>query len=189
MRRSFFGNENIGALVFSFRCEDLFVVVGVSFIHFRSVRVVAADSGHGGVEWSLPKRLRETVGKATAEMGASCCSIRKTSDSTLMRRVSDHNRCGRLPDFIIVGATKAGTTSLDFYLSLHHEIHMARPKESLFFIDAPEPLGRWRNGIDWYRGLFRSEKRICGEASPAYTHAPALPGVPERMSRIVRRLS
>ena len=94
-------------------------------------------------------------------------------------------QAGRLPDFIIVGATKAGTTSLDFYLSLHPEIHMARPKESLFFIDAPEPLGRWGNGIDWYRGLFRSEKRICGEASPAYTHAPALPGVPERMSRIV----
>jgi hypothetical protein len=47
---------------------------------------------------------------------------------------------GRLPDFLIVGATKTGTTSLDFYLSLHPEIHMARPKKPRFFIDAPELL-------------------------------------------------
>jgi hypothetical protein len=47
---------------------------------------------------------------------------------------------GRLPNFIIVGATKAGTTSLDVFLSLHREIHMARPKESRFFIDAQEPM-------------------------------------------------
>jgi hypothetical protein len=102
-----------------------------------------------------------------------------------MKRGSDERQNGRLPDFIIIGATKAGTTSLDFYLSLHPEIHMARPKEPRFFIDAAEPMGRWGNGVDWYRGLFRSEKRICGEASPAYTHAPALPGVPERMARVV----
>jgi hypothetical protein len=35
---------------------------------------------------------------------------------------------GRLPDFLIIGAAKSGTTSLAFYLSLHPEIHMG-PKE------------------------------------------------------------
>lgn len=92
---------------------------------------------------------------------------------------------GRLPDFVIVGATKAGTTSLDFYLSLHPEIHMARPKEPRFFVDAEEPSGRWRRGLDWYRGFFRTDKGLCGEASPAYSHFPLLPGVPERMARLV----
>jgi hypothetical protein len=92
---------------------------------------------------------------------------------------------GRLPNFIIVGATKAGTTSLDFYLSLHPEIHMARPKEPRFFIDAQEPFGRWGRGLNWYRGLFQTGKRLCGEASPAYTHSPAVPGVPERMAQLV----
>jgi hypothetical protein len=92
---------------------------------------------------------------------------------------------GRLPDFIIIGATKTGTTSLDFYLSLHPEIHMARPKEPRFFIDAPEPLGRWHRGLDWYRGLFRSEKRICGEASPTYSNWSARQGVFERMHSVV----
>lgn len=92
---------------------------------------------------------------------------------------------GRLPDFIIIGATKTGTTSLDFYLSLHPEIHMARPKEPRFFIDAPEPAGRWHRGLDWYRGLFRSEKRICGEASPTYSNWSAKQGVFERMHSVV----
>ncbi len=46
-------------------------------------------------------------------------------------------------------------------------------------------MGRWGKGEAWYRGLFRSEKKVCGEASPAYTHFPALPGVPERMARLV----
>lgn len=91
----------------------------------------------------------------------------------------------RLPDFIIIGATKTGTTSLDFYLSLHPEIHMARPKEPRFFIDAPEPAGRWHRGLDWYRGLFRSEKRICGEASPTYSNWSAKQGVFERMHSVV----
>ena len=80
---------------------------------------------------------------------------------------------------------KTGTTSLDFYLSLHPEIHMARPKEPRFFIDAPEPLGRWHRGLDWYRGLFRSEKRICGEASPTYSNWSAKQGVFERMHSVV----
>lgn len=102
-----------------------------------------------------------------------------------MVETDQQEQAGRLPDFIIIGATKAGTTSLDFYLSLHPEIHMARPKEPRFFIDAAEPMGRWGGGIEWYRGLFQGGKRICGEASPAYAHAPALPGVPERIARVV----
>jgi len=91
----------------------------------------------------------------------------------------------RLPDFIVIGATKAGTTSLDFYLSLHPEIHVARPKEPRFFVDMAEPTGRWGRGVDWYQELFRTTKRMCGEASPVYTHYPALSDVPERMARLV----
>lgn len=34
-----------------------------------------------------------------------------------------------LPDFLIVGAAKAGTTSLHHYLALNHEILMSEPKE------------------------------------------------------------
>jgi hypothetical protein len=92
---------------------------------------------------------------------------------------------GRLPDFIIVGATKAGTTSLDFYLSLHPEIHMARPKEPRFFIEAEEPFGRWSRGLDWYRSLYNSNKAVCGETSPTYATWPYREGVMEKMAMVV----
>lgn len=46
-----------------------------------------------------------------------------------------------LPSFIIVGAAKAGTTSLYYYLSEHPQVFMSEPKEVNFFsgeeIDAP----------------------------------------------------
>lgn len=92
---------------------------------------------------------------------------------------------GRLPDFVVIGAPKAGTTSLDLYLGLHPQIQMAKPKEPRFFVDAPPPAGRWELGLDWYRSLFRGRKPFCGEASPAYAGAPSIPGVPLRMQATI----
>lgn len=98
---------------------------------------------------------------------------------------TEEQKKGRLPDFVIIGATKAGTTSLHFYLSLHPEIFMSTPKEPRFFADAPEPLGRWSRGLDWYRSLFVTGKRLCGETSPTYAAAPAIPGVPGRIAPVI----
>jgi hypothetical protein len=90
---------------------------------------------------------------------------------------------GRLPDFVVIGAPKAATTSLDFYLALHPEIHMARPKEPRYFDDSRN--GRWHLGVDWYRSLFQSSKRLCGEASPAYAVGPRVGAVPQRMAELI----
>lgn len=87
---------------------------------------------------------------------------------------------GRLPDFVVVGAPKAGTSSLARYLSLHPDIHMSNPKEPNFFND-PAHYGRWNRGTLWYRTQFRSARAICGEASPGYAAWPARPRVAERM--------
>ena len=92
---------------------------------------------------------------------------------------------GRLPNFIVIGAAKAGTTSLNFYLGLHPEICMAKPKEPRFFVDASPPDGRWSLGVDWYKGLFKTSKRFCGEASPQYARAPHEAGVAGRIARLV----
>jgi len=89
---------------------------------------------------------------------------------------------GRLPDFVVIGAAKAGTTSLDFYLGLHPEIFMARPKELRFFVDAPLPTGRWSLGEDWYTRQFITRKPACGESSPQYAISPR---APERMAAVV----
>src|SRR2546422_921311 len=55
---------------------------------------------------------------------------------------------GRLPDFVIIGAKRSGTTSLTRYLGAHPDVFMARPKEPHFF-DL-----HYDRGLDWYRGLF-----------------------------------
>ena len=88
---------------------------------------------------------------------------------------------GTLPNLIVIGARKCGTTSLHYYLGLHPQISMSRKKELDFFIRE----GNWHRGIEWYRSNFAGEVRIYGESSPNYTDYPFFDGVPERMYSVV----
>src|SRR4051794_26778279 len=54
-----------------------------------------------------------------------------------------------LPNLLVMGAAKCGTTSLHYYLGLHPDIHMSTPKELNFFQD-PRCLER----LDLYTSLF-----------------------------------
>ena len=87
----------------------------------------------------------------------------------------------RLPNLVIIGAMKCGTTSLHYYLNLHPEIRMTREKELNFFIKERN----WDRGIDWYRAHFRGSEKIHGESSPNYTNYPVWGGVPERMHSVI----
>lgn len=101
-----------------------------------------------------------------------------------------------LPNFLIIGAMKAGTTSLHRYLSAHPEVFMSEPKELHFFsgeyvgpprdfiADSPSNLHR---GLDWYRSRFAGVRgeRAIGEATPKYTRWPAYSGTPERIARAI----
>jgi hypothetical protein len=92
-----------------------------------------------------------------------------------------HGREGALPNLIIIGGLKCGTTSLHHYLNLHPEIAMSRPKELNFFVSELNwPLGR-----DWYAGHFDPSARIRGESSPHYTNRPSFNGVPGRMRELL----
>ena len=75
-----------------------------------------------------------------------------------------------LPDFIVIGAMKAGTTSLFRYLNLHPNIYMPWRKELDFFSNP----AHWEKGVAWYEEQFAgaSPGEIIGEASPNYTKAP-----------------
>ena len=88
---------------------------------------------------------------------------------------------GALPNLIVIGAQKCGTSVLHYYLSLHPEVSMSKPKELNFFIEERN----WPRGLDWYRAQFDAEARVRGEASPNYTAAPQHQGVPERMHSVV----
>lgn len=77
----------------------------------------------------------------------------------------------RLPDFLIIGAQRGGTTSLYRYLSGHPDVVAAWRKEVHFF-------DRYHGkGLDWYRAHFPSldDTRVVGEASPSYLFHPSAP--------------
>ncbi len=88
---------------------------------------------------------------------------------------------GALPNLIVIGAQKCGTSVLHYYLGLHPEISMSQTKELNFFIEERN----WPRGVDWYRAHFDPHATVRGEASPNYTADPVFAGVPERMHSVV----
>jgi hypothetical protein len=85
-----------------------------------------------------------------------------------------------LPNVLIVGAAKCGTTSLHEYLDRHPEAAMSREKELDFFVEEKN----WSRGVEWYEQQFE-DAPVRGESSPSYTVFPRYRGVPERIRRVV----
>ena len=85
-----------------------------------------------------------------------------------------------LPDFLVVGAQKAGTTALYEYLRRHPQISGPSWKEVSFFDR------HWARGESWYRGNFpnvaRTRGKHVGEASPSYVFHPL---APQRVEEVV----
>lgn len=94
----------------------------------------------------------------------------------------------RLPDFLVIGAPKGGTTSLYRYLATHPDVFMSPVKEPHYFI-SPERRpayrgvagNRFNSRVVWrfeeYQRLFdgRGGQRVAGEASPTYLYAEGAP--------------
>ena len=75
-----------------------------------------------------------------------------------------------LPDFLILGAQKAGTTALYAYLRWHPEITGPSFKEVSFFDR------HYAKGERWYRAHMPVRRRsLVGEASPSYLFHPLAP--------------
>jgi len=93
-----------------------------------------------------------------------------------------------LPTFFIIGAPKAGTTSLHLYLDSHPEVQMSANKEPRFFA-GPEngiPYAPGRvSDLEGYESLFDSSFAVRGEASTDYAIHPRRAGVPERIGKLV----
>lgn len=87
----------------------------------------------------------------------------------------------RLPDFIIIGAAKSGTTTLYQYLCRHPQVYMSTPKEPEFFARDE----RYDRGMEWYASLFSKAQshQVCGEASTIYTRWPQFPEAAPRISK------
>ncbi len=82
-----------------------------------------------------------------------------------------------LPNFLIIGAAKSGTTSLYYYLKNHPQIFLPKIKEINYFAYDKENLqGRiyWAKSLKEYSKYFKnSEKyKAVGEITPAYLNSP-----------------
>lgn len=79
-----------------------------------------------------------------------------------------HQTMSRLPTYLIAGAMRSGTTSLNAYLREHPDVFVARLKEVHFFDQ------NFHRGIEWYQEHFTEagDSIAVGEASPAYLYDP-----------------
>lgn len=84
-----------------------------------------------------------------------------------------------LPNFIIAGTEKSGTSSLIFYLSEHEDIFTPPKKEIHFFEDD----NNFKKGVEWYKKWFSkwSGEKAIGECTPLYMY---FPHCPQRISDI-----
>lgn len=71
-----------------------------------------------------------------------------------------------VPDWLVIGAPKAGTTTLAAWLSRHPQVCVSPVKEVSYF-DL-----NWDRGPDWYAEHFaaRTPGQVTGEATPAYMY-------------------
>jgi hypothetical protein len=85
-----------------------------------------------------------------------------------------------LPSFLVIGAMKAGTTSLYEYLRQHPSVFMPATKELDFFVERRN----WGRGLAWYEAQFANAggATVLGEASPNYTKRHDDPDVAERIA-------
>jgi hypothetical protein len=93
-------------------------------------------------------------------------------------------RGGRLPDFLLIGAPKAGTTALHSALARHPELFLSPVKEPKYYLcgDSPPPAyngpGDAHSNREWvwqrqrYLDLFAEagDDQVAGESTPFYLY-------------------
>lgn len=89
----------------------------------------------------------------------------------------------RLPDFLIIGAMKSGTSTLQAQLATQPGVFMTTPKEPNFFSDDDI----FARGMGWYQGLYddAAPGDLLGEASTHYTKLPTHPQAVARIAAVL----
>lgn len=87
---------------------------------------------------------------------------------------------GRLPDYIIIGAQRSGTTTLQALINAHPDAacSLGGVREELHFFCHTRRWKRW--GAEWYASKFPDGPQVVGEKSPMYLHHILVPRRIER---------
>ncbi|MGH8824412.1 MAG: sulfotransferase family protein [Jiangellaceae bacterium] len=84
---------------------------------------------------------------------------------------------GALPNFVVIGAMRSGSTSLYKYLQDHPQVFM--PRKEIHFFDR-----KWDRGLQWYLTRFEGHagEPAVGEATPTYLAEPV---AIDRMAEVI----
>lgn len=84
-----------------------------------------------------------------------------------------------MPDFLLIGAMKSGSTSLHDHIERHPDVFAPENKEPGFFSRDE----RFARGLAWYQGLFAGAKsnQLCYESSTCYSRWPHFGDVVSRI--------
>jgi hypothetical protein len=85
-----------------------------------------------------------------------------------------------VPDFLVIGAMKAASSTVCAYLEDHPEVFMVAGGEPEFFSRDEA----WQRGPDWYATHFvaRTNERLCGEGSNSYAFSGRYPHAAQRIA-------
>jgi hypothetical protein len=93
-----------------------------------------------------------------------------------------------MPDFLIIGAQRSGTSSLYEYLREHPQLVSSSLKKEIHFFDsgAQKATDNYEKGESWYRAHFPRKQHLAAEskifeATPLYLFHPL---VPERIFKL-----
>ncbi|KAK5576717.1 hypothetical protein RB653_007861 [Dictyostelium firmibasis] len=97
--------------------------------------------------------------------------VKKTSKEQPNTCIPIEGKLLCLPNFIVIGTMKSGTTFLDYYLQRHPQIAHHSKKEIWYF------NSYYGNGIEWYAKHFEQyssleNQKLIGEATPFYINNP-----------------
>jgi hypothetical protein len=72
-----------------------------------------------------------------------------------------------LPDFLVIGTQRAGTTWLYNQLRAHPGICLGKHRKEIRYFDF-----YYERGVDWYKGHFQhcAPNKVIGEVTPTYLH-------------------
>ncbi|MEB3276870.1 MAG: hypothetical protein VKM92_07885, partial [Cyanobacteriota bacterium] len=121
------------------------------------------------------QQLGERAGSCELSYRAAQLSV-----SPLQRGQLDRLSPPNLPEALIIGAPKCGTTSLAGWLAGHPQVYV-HPRKELHFFD-----GRWPWGADWYCCQFPrfrpdGPRIVRLEATPNYLQLAEVPGRVQRL--------
>lgn len=87
-----------------------------------------------------------------------------------------------LPTFLVIGAMKCGTTTLDRYFRSHPQVSVPKVKETDFF----SRQSIWDRGLTWYESLFDADNSVArGECCPSYKMADRYPTAASRIGATI----